>query len=82
MECPHPRAGKRDPATRVFSGPRSKAVLRILEQARDRALELAKANADAIRRLAAIVYRERRLTDERVTAALRSVGLHPAEIRP
>lgn len=60
----------------------AKAVLRILEQARDRALDLAKANADAIRSLAAIVYRERRLTDERVTAALRSVGLHPADIRP
>jgi len=60
----------------------AKAVLRILEQARDRALALATEHADAIRSLAAVVYRERRLTDERVTAALRSVGLHPAEIRP
>jgi ATP-dependent Zn protease len=60
----------------------AQAAVNTLAEARDRALALAEEHKDAIRSLAAIVYRERRLTDHAVTAALRAVGLSPSDIRP
>lgn len=59
----------------------AQATLRVLDEARATALELARAHRDQIVAVSRIVYRERRLTDGRVTEALRSVGLEPAPIR-
>ena len=47
----------------------AKATLRILERARDRALELAKEHGNAIRALASIVYRERTSQARRPTGS-------------
>ena len=60
----------------------AKAAMKTVAEARDLALGLAKEHEAAIRALAAIVYRQRRLTDLAVTNALREVGLNPAAIRP
>lgn len=60
----------------------AQAAIKTVAEARDLALALAKEHEAAIRALAAIVYRDRRLTDSAVTRALREVGLNPAEIRP
>ena len=60
----------------------AKAVVKTMSEARDRALALAKEHEAAIRALAAIVYRERRLTDHAVTRGSgRSASTRPRSAR-